>query len=91
MNVVMIILAIASVTRAQHSRPNIVFVVLDDCGFTDVGFHGSEISTPVLDNLAATGVELSRYYGWNNAFAMIDLICTILFKSAARCEKSSRI
>ena len=65
MNVAMI-LAVASVARTQRSRPNIVLVVLDDCGFTDVGFHGSEISTPVLDNLAATGVELSRYYGWIN-------------------------
>lgn len=62
-----LMLTIASLasTRPNSTRPNILFVVLDDCGYTDVGFHGSEISTPVLDNLVATGVELSRYYGWH--------------------------
>ena len=43
-------------------RPNIVFVLADDYGFNDIGYHGSEIRTPNLDRLAGEGVKLENYY-----------------------------
>ena len=43
-------------------RPNIVIVLADDLGWTDVGFHGGRIATPHIDRIAAEGVELARYY-----------------------------
>ncbi|XP_049599749.1 arylsulfatase J isoform X1 [Syngnathus scovelli] len=42
--------------------PHIVFILADDQGFRDVGYHGSEIKTPTLDRLAARGVKLDNYY-----------------------------
>uniref|UniRef100_A0A8C3YI05 Arylsulfatase B n=1 Tax=Catagonus wagneri TaxID=51154 RepID=A0A8C3YI05_9CETA len=42
--------------------PHLVFVLADDLGWNDVGFHGSEIRTPHLDALAAGGVLLDNYY-----------------------------
>ncbi|XP_032482087.1 arylsulfatase B isoform X1 [Phocoena sinus] len=42
--------------------PHLVFVLADDLGWNDVGFHGSEIRTPHLDALAAAGVLLDNYY-----------------------------
>ena len=47
---------------AVDSRPNIVFVLADDYGFHDIGYHGSRIRTPNLDKLAAQGVRLENYY-----------------------------
>ncbi|MEQ2234074.1 hypothetical protein ILYODFUR_028234 [Ilyodon furcidens] len=44
------------------SQPHIVFILVDDQGFRDVGYHGSEIKTPNLDRLAAQGVKLENYY-----------------------------
>lgn len=44
------------------SQPHIVFILADDQGFRDVGYHGSEIRTPTLDKLAAEGVKLENYY-----------------------------
>ncbi|NED97798.1 arylsulfatase [Phytoactinopolyspora alkaliphila] len=48
-------------TRAT-SRPNIVIVVADDLGFSDLGCYGGEIRTPALDGLAADGVRFSQFY-----------------------------
>jgi arylsulfatase A-like enzyme len=39
-----------------------VFILSDDQGFADVGYHGSEIATPHLDRLAAGGVKLEHFY-----------------------------
>lgn len=44
------------------TQPNILFIMADDLGWKDVGFHGSEIKTPTLDALAADGVKLEQYY-----------------------------
>ncbi len=41
--------------------PNIVYVVADDLGWKDVGFHGSDIRTPSLDQLAAGGTRLEEF------------------------------
>lgn len=43
-------------------RPNIVLVVADDLGFSDLGCYGGEIRTPVLDGLAKAGTRYSRFY-----------------------------
>jgi arylsulfatase A-like enzyme len=42
--------------------PNIVYIVSDDQGWKDVGFHGSDIRTPNIDALAAGGVRLEQFY-----------------------------
>lgn len=43
------------------SRPNILYVVADDLGYTDIGAFGSEIATPNLDELAFAGVRLTNF------------------------------
>lgn len=43
-------------------RPNIIYVVADDLGRTDVGFHGSDIKTPNIDKLAELGASLEQFY-----------------------------
>jgi hypothetical protein len=39
-------------------RPHIVYIVADDLGWKDVGFHGSDIKTPSIDRLAQEGARL---------------------------------
>src|SRR6476660_8306495 len=50
-------------TAAQRpARPNIILVLADDLGFSDLGCYGSEIATPHLDRLAAEGARFSQFY-----------------------------
>ena len=47
---------------SQPARPNIVIVLADDLGWTDVSLHGGNIATPNIDSISAEGAELARYY-----------------------------
>ncbi|MFF9428854.1 arylsulfatase [Streptomyces sp. NPDC014746] len=49
-------------TAPPAQAPNIVVVLVDDMGFSDIGPFGSEIPTPVLDGLADGGVKLGNYH-----------------------------
>ncbi|MGD2174770.1 MAG: arylsulfatase [Candidatus Brocadiaceae bacterium] len=46
----------------EQNRPNIVLILVDDMGFSDIGCYGSEIRTPNLDRLAESGVRFSHAY-----------------------------
>lgn len=53
----------SSLLSAAAGPPHILYIVADDLGWKDVGFHGStEIKTPNLDKLAAEGARLERFY-----------------------------
>ena len=54
------------VPSADDRRPNILLVVIDDLGFTDIGAFGSEIPTPNLDRLAFEGVRLTNLHAAAN-------------------------
>jgi arylsulfatase A-like enzyme len=57
---------IATLTFALSSwgaqRPNIIYILADDLGWADVGWHGGEIRTPHLDKLADGGAKLEQFY-----------------------------
>jgi len=46
----------------QTKRPNILLIVADDMGYSDLGCYGGEIRTPVLDNLASQGMRYTNFY-----------------------------
>ena len=48
--------------RLDAKPPHILFILADDFGWNDIGYHGSEIRTPTLDKLASSGVKLENYY-----------------------------
>ncbi len=52
----------APATETAALRPNIVFILSDDHGWADVGWHSPEIKTPHLDRLAAAGAKLEQFY-----------------------------
>ena len=47
---------------AGKDRPNIILIMSDDMGYSDIGCYGSEIETPTLDSLAANGLRFTQFY-----------------------------
>ncbi len=54
--------SVEAAERGAAPRPHIVYIVADDLGWKDVGFHGSDIKTPNIDKLAAEGARLEQFY-----------------------------
>jgi arylsulfatase A-like enzyme len=54
--------ALAQNAQPVSTKPNILLIVADDLGWSDVGWHGGFSKTPVMDNLVKTGVELDQHY-----------------------------
>ena len=52
----------AGPAATQPSRPNIILILADDLGYSDIGCYGSEIATPNIDRLAADGLRFTQFY-----------------------------
>ncbi len=55
-------LSLATNSARAADAPNIVLIMSDDMGFSDLGCYGGEINTPNLDLLAKSGVRFSQFY-----------------------------
>ena len=53
---------VAASVAAAESQPNVLIILADDLGFSDLGCYGSEIATPNLDALAKDGLRFSQFY-----------------------------
>ena len=58
--VILVTLAVLSVEASN--RPNIVFLLADDLGYTDIAPYGSEVKTPALSKLAEAGIRFTNYH-----------------------------
>ena len=55
-------LSVCTADESASRRPNVVIILADDLGYSDVGCYGGEIETPHLDKLAAGGVRFTQFY-----------------------------
>jgi len=49
-------------TLGADKRPNIILIMADDMGYSDIGCYGGEVDTPNIDRLAANGVRFTQFY-----------------------------
>jgi arylsulfatase A-like enzyme len=63
------------VAALAADKPNVLLILADDLGFSDLGCYGSEIATPNLDGLASNGVRFTQFYNtarcWPTRAALI--------------------
>ena len=59
-----IVFSFASCNENDHAtkKPNIIVIMSDDMGYSDIGCYGGEINTPNLDRLASNGVRFTQFY-----------------------------
>ena len=53
--------SIAGCTPKEEKKPNVLIIMADDLGFSDLGCYGGEIKTPNLDQLAASGLRFTQF------------------------------
>ena len=62
-----------------QEQPNILLIMVDDMGFSDIGCYGGEILTPNLDKLASEGLRFSRFYNTSKCFPTRACLLTGLY------------
>ena len=79
-------LALASLLSAADvaPRPNLLLIVADDMGFSDLGCYGGEIHTPNLDRLAAGGLRFTQFYNTSRCWSSRASILTGYYPQAIR-------
>jgi arylsulfatase A-like enzyme len=72
-----------SIGSSQKKKPNILLIVADDLGFSDLGCYGSEINTPNIDNLAKNGIKMTHFYSTGRCCPSRASIMTGLYSHRA--------
>ena len=75
----------------RETRPNVVFILVDDLGFSDIGAYGSEISTPNIDKLASNGVRFSNAYNTSKCFPSRACLLTGLYSQQIGYNKTFKL
>ena len=73
----------ASMATQAHEKPNILVILADDLGYSDLGCYGSEIHTPNLDRLAYNGVRFTRFYNASRSCPTRASLLTGLYQHQA--------
>ncbi|MEM9325873.1 MAG: sulfatase-like hydrolase/transferase, partial [Bacteroidota bacterium] len=62
MTIVTVLVVACSPEPSEPTQPNVLLIMADDMGYSDLGCYGSEINTPNLDGLAAGGLRFTQFY-----------------------------
>ena len=83
----LLLLLIGTLPLDAQDRPNILIVLADDLGFSDLGCYGGEIKTPHLDRLAAGGVRFSQFYNTGRCWPTRGSLLTGFYAQQIRRDK----
>ena len=76
--------------QESDTKPNVVIIMADDLGFSDLGCYGSEIKTPNLDTLAKEGLRFTQFYNTAKCHSSRVSLLTGLYCDQAGSESLSR-
>lgn len=77
------IIIFCNTCTSVEEKPNIIFILVDDMGWSDLGCYGGEISTPNIDMLAENGLRFTQFY--NTAKCMSSRGCLLTGLYAQQC------
>ena len=70
-----------------NENPNIIFVLVDDMGYSDLGCYGSEINTPNIDSLAHNGLRYTQMYNTAKCFPSRACLLTGIYAQQSGMDK----
>ena len=77
-----------SLNKTSGKRPNILLILADDLGWSDLGSYGSEVSTPTLDELAFNGVRFTQFTNTSKCFPTRASLLTGQYAQTIGVDKS---
>ena len=79
-NIVFILVCLVALSvQTAAKRPNIVIIMTDDMGYSDIGCFGGEIRTPNLDKLAEGGLRFTNFYSENMCWVSRAALLTSIY------------
>src|SRR3954468_22032610 len=81
---VALLLALPATVHAALSTPNVLVILADDMGFSDLGCYGGEIETPNLDGLAKDGLRFTQFYNTARCWPSRAALLTGYYAQAVR-------
>ena len=82
--IVFCVIAVNPAVAADANPPNVLIIVADDLGYSDLGCYGGEIETPNLDRLAANGLKFSQFYNTGRCWSSRASILTGYYAQQVR-------
>ena len=83
--VILLVLFAGTLARADE-RPNIVLIMCDDMGWSDIGCYGGEVDTPHLNRLASQGLRFTQFYNAGRCCPTRACLLTGLYPHQAAAE-----
>ena len=84
MRILLALILALTFARAAERPPNVLFIMADDLGFSDLGCYGSEISTPNLDGLAKDGLRFTQFYNTARCWPSRSVLLSGYYAQAIR-------
>ena len=76
-----------TVSLSAESRPNVLLILVDDLGYSDLGCYGGEIATPHLDRLAENGLRFTQFYNTGRCWPSRGALLTGYYAQQIRRDK----
>jgi len=89
-SLLLIVLFVSLSTAFSKQRPNIVFILVDDMGYSDIGCYGGEVNTPHLDRLAENGFRFTNMYNTSKCFPSRACLLTGVYAQQCGMGRSSK-
>ena len=87
---VMPVVLLAAEPTKQPAKPNVLIILVDDMGYSDLGCYGSEIKTPNIDRLAANGMKFTQMYNTAKCFpSRASLLTGVYFQNTDKDFKNT--
>ncbi len=86
-----LLLAATAALAAGPLRPNVVLILADDLGWSDIGAYGSEVATPNLDRLARGGVRFTQFHNTSKCFPSRACLLTGVYAQQSGMDRKAGV